>query len=133
MSWKQYQNELIVTLSLILMLSAWGYKNAQVAAAAEQTAGVQQTVSEFKEVVALQKVWGNKNISKRVEKLHTAVPASKVKWQNKNKKISASYKNLNAKELNRMITSILNLAVQIQRLEIRKNEGSYDLELTCKW
>jgi len=133
MIWKRYQNELIVAVSLLLLISALVYKNVQVSSSMKNLALSKQEVREFKELVVLKKRWLDKRTSKKLEKLKGLVPSSKIKWQKKGKKLTASFHTLNSQELNKVITAILNLAVQIQVLEIKNDNGSYNVEFKCKW
>ena len=133
MNWKLYRNELIVGLSLLLMLSGLFYKNTQVSSGTQEMLSNKHTVREFRELIALQKTWANKNISKKVDKLEKVVPVSKVKWSKKGKKLTTVYKGLDPKELNKLMTTILSMAVQIQELKINRNNSSYDVEFKCKW
>lgn len=133
MIWKRYQNELMVGLAFLLLLIALGYKSIQTSARTEMANSIQASVAEFQELVALKKRWGDKRTSKKVDKLKTLASASKVQWQKKGKKLSVTYKGLDAKELNKVVTSILNLAIQLDKLEIMNQNGNYDLELKCKW
>jgi hypothetical protein len=115
------------------MLSAFFYKNTQISSGIQEMLSTKHTVREFREVVSLQKTWANKNISKKVDKLEKTAPPSKVKWSKKGKKLTAVYKELDPKELNKLITTILSMAVQIQELKINRNNSSYDVEFKCKW
>ncbi len=133
MNWKLYRNELIVAASLVLMLSTLIYKNSQISSRSQEMSSLKHTVTEFRELVSLQKTWANKNISKKVDKLEKIVSQSKVKWSKKGKKLTAVYKGLDPKELNKLITTILSMAVQIQELKIARNSSSYDVEFKCKW
>ena len=133
MIWKRYQNELMVGLAFLLLLIALGYKSIQTSSRTEMANSIQASVAEFQELVALKKRWGDKRTSKKVDKLKTLASASKVQWQKKGKKLSVTYKGLDAKELNKVVTSILNLAIQLDKLEIMNQNGNYDLELKCKW
>ena len=133
MTWKRYQNELIALIAFIFMLVAYGYKTAQVSSQAQSIAEAKHSVAEIQEVVSLKKIWADTRTGKKVEKLQTLVPASKIKWSNKNKKVTASYKNLTARELNTLVTKILNVPVEIQKLKIQKVASSYDVEFKCKW
>ncbi len=133
MNWKLYKNELIVAISLVLMLSTLLYKNNQISSRAQEMSNLKQTVTELKELVSLQKIWADKKVSKKVDKLEKIVPSSKVKWSKKGKKLTAIYKDLDPKELNKLITNILSMAVQIQELKINRNDSSYDVEFKCKW
>ena len=133
MIWKRYRNELIVALSLLLLLSALGYKRMAVSSSVENKTNTKYAVREFQELISLKKRWADKGISKKVDKLQKVVPQTKVKWKKKGKKLTASYKSLTSKELNKVITTILNLAIQIEILEIKNNNSSYDVEFKCKW
>ncbi len=133
MSWKRYQNELIALVAFVLMLGTYGYKTTHLSSQSESMAKTRHSVAEIKEVIALQKIWSDKKTSQKVQKLQTLISADKVKWSNKSKKVTASYKGLSATELNTLITKILNLPVEIQKLKIQKIASSYDVEFKCKW
>ncbi len=133
MNWKLYRNELIVAASLLLMLGTLIYKNSQISSRSQEMSSLKHTVTEFRELVSLQKTWTNKKVSKKVDKLEKIVSQSKVKWSKKGKKLTAVYKGLDPKELNKLITTILSMAVQIQELKIARNSSSYDVEFKCKW
>ncbi len=133
MSWKRYQNELVVLLAFLLMFVAFLYKNGEISKQAEDAVSDRDAVSEFKEIVALKKVWADKKTSGKVEKLKELIPASKVRWSKKSKKITAVYKGLTSKELNKLISKILSLAVVIIQLDIKKTGSTYHVEFKCKW
>ena len=133
MIWKRYKNELIVVLSILLLLMGLTYKNTQYSSSVENHRDTKYAAREFKELISLKKKWADKKMSKKVEKLKKFAAPGKVKWNKKGKKLSVSYKDLNSKELNKILTTILNLAIQIEKLDIKNNITSYDLELKCKW
>ena len=133
MIWNRYRNELIVILALFLFLSAILYKNSKVSTHIENKSSTKSEVREFKEIIPYKKRWADKNIVKKVDKLKNMLPASKVTWTKKGKKLTASFKGLTSKELNKLITGILNLAIQIELLEIKNNQSDYDVEFKCKW
>ena len=133
MNWKTYKYELLVGLSIVLMFMAFGYKTTKVSANENSTSTTGVSLYELERIVALKKVWGNKKIAKKVDKLKTLVPASKVKWRKKSKKLTASFSGLDEREVNKLSSSILNLAVEIQKLELIKVGTSYNVEFTCKW
>ena len=133
MNLKHYRNELIVLLSFILMLAAFFYKNAQVASQAEQLFSMKQEVRNFKEIIAYKRLWGDKGLSKKIDRLKTVVPASKVTWSKKGKKLTARYSGLTPKELNKMMTKLMSLPVQIAGLDIARVGENYNVECKCKW
>ena len=133
MNLRPYRYELLVGLSFLLMLIAFAYKQAQVSSQAEQLFAMKQDVREFKEIIAHKRVWGDKSLSNKIDKLQSLVPASKVSWNKKGKKLTARYKGLSAKELNRLMTKMMSLAVQITELDIAKSGENYNVECKCKW
>lgn len=128
---KKYKNELIVGFTFLLLLIALIYKQGVVSGQTDASTGV--ALQELKEVIAFKKVWGDKKTTKKVDKLKTIVSPSKVKWNKKSKKLTASFSNLSNQELNRVIVKIMNLAVEIQKLEVKKIGVSYQVEFKCKW
>ena len=133
MNFKRYMNEILVGLALLLMIGAYVYKNIQVSNQTEQVTKVKRSLAELKEVVALSKIWGNKKLSKKVEVLQRAIPASKVQWTKKQNKVTANYSNLSSNELNTLTTKILNTPVVITLLDIVKSDETYNVEFKCKW
>ena len=133
MNLKLYKNEIIVVAAFFLMFSALFYKNSQISSQSQEMLSNKQTVKEFGEVVSLQKIWANKSISKKVDRLKKSVSSSKVTWKKKSKKLTATYKELDSKELNKVVTTILSMAVQIQELKIVRDHSTYNLEFKCKW
>jgi hypothetical protein len=133
MIWKKYKNEIIVAFSILFILSGYAYKSMASSASVENKKETKYATHEFRELIALKKRWADKKMSKKVDRLKKFVPAQKMKWNKKGKKLTVAYKGLTAKELNKILTSILNLAIQIDKLDIKNNATSYDLELKCKW
>jgi len=133
MIWMRYQNELIVLIAFVLMLGGYLYKNTQISSQREMMVHSNRSIAEVKEVVALQKIWSDKKITQKVDKLQEVISENKVKWSSKNKKVTASYKGLTTTELNTLVTKILNLPVEIQKLDIQKAATFYDVEFKCKW
>jgi len=133
MSLKKYINEIIVVLALLFVVSSYFYKNYKVTQQLEEVSNVKHSLLGLKEVVALQKIWGDKGMQKKIDSLEKVVSASKVTWIKKQNKITASYKNLNSKELNKLITKILNTPVSITLLDIVTSGSNYNMEFKCKW
>jgi len=133
MNWQRYQNELIILGTFLLMLGAYIYKHNQVTAQTMQASSTQHTINELKEVIALQKIWVDKNVLKKVNNLRGLVSPSKVKWSKKKTEVDASYTALSSNELNMLTTKILNLPAEILLLDIKKIGSSYNVEFKCKW
>jgi len=133
MQLKAYKNELIVGLAFLLLIIAFSYKQIQVSNQNSATSGTAASLQELKDVIALKKVWGDKKSTKKVEKLKTLVAPSKVKWHRQGKKLTASFQGLSAQEFNRLMTKIMNLPVEIQKLEVHNTGSVYQVEFKCKW
>lgn len=133
MNWKKYQNELIVLIAFMFMFTGYIYKNTQVSSQREAMAQSKVALEEIKEVIALKKIWSDKKITQKVNKLKTLIPENKMQWSKKSKKVTASYKGLNDKELNTLVTKILNLPTAIKKLHIKNVASSYDVEFKCQW
>lgn len=133
MNLKRYQNELAVLLAFLLMLGALFYKNGQISSQTDDVLSTKQAVSDFREIIILKKIWADKKTSQKVEKLKELIPASKVTWSKKSKKVTAVYEGLTSKELNKLISKILNLAIVIRELNIKKTASTYHVEFKCKW
>jgi len=133
MNWKRYQNELMVLGAFLLMFSMYLYKQHAISSQSGERNEVTHTIEEIKEVVALKKVWADKKIDQKVEKLKTLVPASKVKWSKKSRKVTAFYTGLKPSELNKLGSKILNTPVVIDKLDVQKTGTSYKVEFKCRW
>ena len=133
MNWKRYQNELIVLMAFMFMFMGYVYKHTQVSSQGEAMVESKLALEEIKEVIALKKIWSDKKITQKVNKLQTLVPEDKMQWSKKSKKVTASYTGLNDKELNTLVTKILNLPIAIKKLHIKNVASSYDVEFKCQW
>jgi len=133
MQLKAYKNELIIGISLLLLVVAFSYKHIQVSNHNNASAGAAMELQELQDVIALKKIWGDKNIGKKVEKLKTLVSSSKVTWHKEGKKLNVAFHGLDAQEFNRLIAKIMNLPVEIKTLQIRNEGSEYHVEFKCKW
>ena len=133
MNWKKYQNELIVLSAFIFMFMGYMYKYTQISSQKESMLESKVALAEIKEVVALKKIWSDKKTTQKVAKLKTLIPENKMRWSKKSKKVTASYKGLSDKELNTLVTKILNLPIAIKKLHIKNVASSYDVEFKCQW
>ncbi|MEA2047189.1 MAG: hypothetical protein U9O64_01930 [Campylobacterota bacterium] len=133
MSWKRYQNELIVLFALMFLLIGYGYKQNQCSSERDVMVQSRVALEEVKEVIALKKIWSDKKITQKVDKLKTLIPKNKMTWSRKGKKVTASYKGLSDKELNTLVTKILNVPIEIKKMRINRVASSYDMEFKCQW
>jgi len=133
MNLKQYQNELILAVAFILALSTFVYKNSRHRAMSEENQQMSKEVAVVQETAGLQKIWGDKRLAKRVELLRSLIAPSKVKWQKKGKKLTATFVGLQPSEVNKVMSKFLNIPVQIETVHLQKNGETYNMEIKCKW
>jgi len=133
MNLMRYKNELMLLGSVLFMLISYAYKYHNESKIQEDMIKVQKETDELIEANSLQKLWANKTISQRLNSLQSIVPSNKLVWNKKGKKLNMKLSNLNAKELNKVLSKISNIAVQIESIDIKRHDKEYDMEVRCKW
>jgi len=135
MTLQRYKNELILLLTLIFVISAFMYKLSATKYVVENKASIQQHISEIVKIENYKKQWKGKGMANKVKVFKTIVNRSKVKvFSKKSSKLTLSYINLTANELNKITNKLLNIPVQITTLQIRElSKNTFKMELTCKW
>jgi len=132
---KRFRNELIILLAIIFTLSALFYKLSAQKFVEDKKSEIVSSISEIGRVNGLRKIWKNKGISKKANRLKTIVSRNRVKsFKKHSQKVIVHYKNLNTRELNSVIKYVMNNPFVIVRLKIDKvAKNSYSMELICKW
>ncbi len=134
MIWKRYHNEFIVLIAFILMLIASLYKNNGADRLDVASSEVKNNMVEIGEIIVLKKQWGNEDLSKKIKKIKKGITAKKIKlFSVKSKKLTASFVGLSDKEMNGIVTELGEIAVQISKLDIKRKNKSYSMEIKCKW
>ena len=132
---KRFRNELIILLAIIFTLSALFYKLSAQKFVEDKKSEIVSSISEIGRVNGLRKIWKNKGISKKANRLKTIVSRNRVKsFKKHSQKVIVHYKNLNTRELNSITKYIMNNPFIIVKLKIDKvAKNSYSMELICKW
>jgi hypothetical protein len=129
----RYRNEVIVAIALLFALMGMGYKYVHRSSIEDEKRSIQHEIVQIHEAASLKERWADKRISKRLDALQRLFPKTKVTWKKSGKKLVASFASLSAEEVNRLITKLLNIAVRIEALKIKKQGKTYQVEMTCKW
>jgi len=130
---QRYRYETYLLTTLLLAALAFSYKTAQ-SRRIEETNRLQAIqLVKVKEAAELKRLWGNKDIAKKVEALKRQLPKTKTDWEKKGKRVYIRLKELTADELNAAVTKLLNLPVQIESMNISAHDKKYDMEFRCKW
>jgi len=129
----RYRNEIIVGAALLFALVSLGYKYVHRSSIEEEKRRMQSEIVQIHEAASLKERWADKRIPQRLGSLQRLFPKEKVTWKQSGKKLVATFVNLRAEEVNRLITKVLNIAVRIEALTITKQDKTYKVEMTCKW
>lgn len=134
MIWKRYQNELIVVIAFLLMLTAYFYKQSQANRLDQTKQEVSASIDEIANIIALKNQWGDPKLSTKIKKVKENIDEKNIKaFTIKNKKLTASFSDLDSKEMNKIIIKLENIAVQIIKLKVTSSEEKYNMEIKCKW
>jgi hypothetical protein len=135
MTLQRYRNEIILFISALFALFAFYYKLSATSYVEENKAVIQKQISEIVEIESYKKQWKSKGIANKVKIFKTIVPASKIKlFSKKSSKITVSYINLTTNDLNKISNKLLNMPIQILKLQIKESsKNKFTMEFTCKW
>jgi hypothetical protein len=135
MTLKRFKNELIILLSLVFVLFAFGYKQQSKTYLNHEKETLTKNIVEIGTVGELKKLWGDKKIGKKLNFFKTIVAKDKVKsFEKRSRKMTASYQNLTVKELNTITKKLFKTPVQITKLSIQESgKEQYTMEFKCKW
>ncbi len=133
MNWKRYRNELIVLAALLVAAGAFAYKLSRHTSMAKSNQQMAKELAVLQETVSLKKIWADKHLTQKVDKLRMLVPAAKVTWRRQGKHLSATFSDLKPSEVNMVITKLLNIAVEVEKLKVTKEGDHYRVEVKCKW
>jgi len=134
MIWKRYRNELMVLVASLFLIIGYIYKNIEVSKLYDTKSEVSKSIDDISDIVALQKQWDGKKIKGKLEKIKRNISSDNIKSFNiKSRKMEAIFKNLTAKQMNRIFIKIENLAVQIILIKVTKNGDTYKMEVKSKW
>ena len=134
MIWKRYQNEAIVLLAFIVMTAGYLYKSNSADSLDRVKSEVALSATEIGEIIVLKKQWSSEKLTESVNKINLNIAPDKIKqFGIKSKKLQASYRELSDKEMNGIILKLQNIAVQIIKLDVKRQGNSYTMEIVCKW
>ena len=134
MTFKRYQNELIILATICFMLLAYIYKDSNSSDLDAVKNKEKISATQADEIISLKKQWSSPDLSKKILKLKEGISVERVKhFTLKGKKLTASFRELSAKEMNAVIVKLENIAVQIVELKVTQADKKYKMEIKCKW
>ena len=135
MTLQRYKNEIILLLTALFAIFAFYYKFSAINYVNENKAFIQKQISEIVEIESYKKQWKSKGIANKIKIFKKIVPATKIKrFSKKSSKITVSYINLSTNDLNKISNKLLNMPIQIIKLQIKESsKNKFTMEFTCKW
>jgi len=126
--------ELAVLAALAFMLAAGIYKSYETRRLDKLQQQSQTAVQELQDTLALKALWDDKELRKKAEKLRTLLKEDQLtSFQLKQRSLELQAQKLSGRELNRLMSKLGSLPLQIQSLEISRSNDYYTLECKCKW
>jgi len=135
MTIQRYKNEIILMTTFIFSIYAVYYKFSANKYVNENKIIIQKQINEINAIEGYKKQWTDKAMAKKVKIFKTIVSSSKVKlFSKKSSKVVASYINLTSSELNKITNKLLNIPIQIIKLQVKEiSKNKFTMEFTCKW
>jgi hypothetical protein len=124
----------MVLVASLFLIIGYIYKNIEVSKLYDTKSEVSKSIDDISDIIALKKQWDGKKIKGKLEKIKRNISSDNIKSFNiKSRKMEAIFKNLTAKQMNRIFIKIENLAVQIILIKVTKNGDKYKMEVKSKW
>jgi hypothetical protein len=126
--------ELILGAALVLALLAFLYRSSQVRNYRSLQTQTESTLAEIREVLDLKRLWNTKGLRSKLDRLRGVVPASSFKvFDIEQHKAHLKAEGLDGLHLNRLLSRIGGLPVEILSLQIHRQGERYTMECRCKW
>jgi len=134
MNYKHYKIELLLSAALLFMVLSFGYKTLMHSSLKNSQEDLVSAKAQISEIIALQELWGDKKITKKVKALEKVLSPSKVaSFSVKGKKLTALFKDMSIGELNRLTSKIVSLPLSLEKFNLKQEPNGYQLEVKCKW
>jgi len=132
--WKKYINELIILGALLFMITGYLYKNTQVNKLYTVKSETSKSINDINQIVGLKNQWDNKKIKSKILKIKNNLSNNNIKsFDLKSRKLTAILKDLSSKQMNKIIITLENRAVQIILIKVTLKNNKYGMEIKCKW
>jgi len=124
----------LIAGALLFLLAAWGFKSYETQRLERTREEVTQTQRQVRETLALKRLWEAKGIDKKIEGLKKLIPAAnRKKFLKKKRSLEIRSTDLEGRQLNRILSKIGALPLQVKTLRISRKKDRYTLECRCKW
>lgn len=126
--------ELAALLAVVFMIGAGAFNLYQSQRLKQVEREVRNTQTELRDTLALKALWDTKGLREKVEKLRGLVRSDQMEtFRLKKHMLELRARKLSGRDLNRLMSKLGALPLQIQELEISRSNDLYTLECRCKW
>lgn len=126
--------ELLLGGALLLALAAFFYRQSAARDYRALQTETKTTLAEIREVSDLKHLWSSKGIRAKLNRLKSVVPASSFTLFSVDRhKAHLKAEKLDGPHLNRLISRIGSLPVEILSLKVQRRGEQYTMECRCKW
>ncbi len=130
----RYGKEFLVAALLSIFVGAWIFHQYAHTKRERAERTTRQEIAQVRQLQELQKVWNSRGVAKKLMRVKGAVSASKVeRFERKGNRLKVRMKNLDPKEINRVLSAIASLPLRIRTLDVRRTGDRFSLECACVW
>ncbi len=123
----------LLILAAVLMFASLAYRIFEAHRLETVRHQSEQTLKEVTSTVALERLWHTKDWKKKLLHLRQILPQNEIKrFELKGEKLSILLEGVEGKDLNRFLSRLESLPLQIQTLEVQGEKNRYRMECRCK-
>ncbi len=123
----------LLILAAVLMFASLAYRTFEAHRLETVRRQSEQTLKEVAATVALERLWHTKDWKKKLPRLRQMLPQNEIKrFELKGEKLSILLEGVEGKDLNRFLSRLESLPLQIQTLEVQGEKNRYRMECRCE-
>jgi len=131
---KPHATELWILGALLFALIALNYRYHQKRELTRLQSQSAQTLREIDETIQLQRIWNTRGLREKLETLRRELPGNLVKaFDLRRRELRIRLEGLDSRLLNRVVTRLGALPLQIRELQIDRQGKTYTMECRCAW
>ena len=127
------KNLILITISSIFLIGSIAFSITQKDEFANSLERVKKESFEVNSIASLQQLWKAKGVKSKIQKILNPISSSKKSVIFERSKVDIKLKNLNDKELNRVLTKLSMLPISFKKLQVIRKGEQFSLECLCVW
>ena len=127
------KNSIIIALSTLFLIGALIFSYIQKQKFFKELEDIKVQKQEIVQTIALQKLWRAKRVKSKIESAVASLKNNQKYLKIDKNKAVVNLANLNEKELNRVLSKLASMPIQLKNLDIKKVGNNFTLECKCVW